>query len=226
MKRKFALLCLISTFVADWARGGLTVSLATGEGSPIIQTHSGAIAGTARKTTSVFKGIPYATPPVGPLRWHLPVAVYPWSKILDAKAFGPRCPQLVGASVQGNEDCLTLNIWTPTSRAPNELLPVFFFIHGGSHVRGSSSEQLSGTYLYDGEDLATNANAVVVTINYRLGALGFMGLHALSAQSGYGGSGNYGYLDAVQALHWVHDNVESFGGDPNRVTIFGQSAGG
>jgi para-nitrobenzyl esterase len=190
-----------------------------------VQTSSGPIVGNEGTSSYVFKGIPYAAPPVGPLRWQ-PAVDHPlWSQTLQATQYGAMCPQLAGAMVIGNEDCLTLNLWIPKTKRPNELLPVFFFIPGGAHVSGSSSDQIAGVYVYDGEDLALAAHAIVITVNYRVGALGFMAHPKLSALSHSGGSGNYGYLDQVQALRWVRANIAAFGGNPKAVTLLGQSAG-
>jgi para-nitrobenzyl esterase len=143
--------------------------------------------------------------------------------MLRADAFGPICPQIQAGAVAGSEDCLTLNVWAP--RAPRELLPVLFFIHGGSHLHGSSGISFNGTTVYDGAELAQRARAVVVTVNYRLGVLGFLADQRLSRESGHG-SGNYGYLDQLLALKWVRRNIAAFGGNPMSVTVFGQSAGG
>lgn len=174
-----------------------------------------------------FKGIPYAAPPVGDLRWKPPQPVAPWTEPLACTAFGPACPQpgasdsfyldtlAVGAI---DEDCLHLNVWSPAESA-EEQLPVMVWIHGGSFETGSGSMAL-----YDGQKLATGG-VVVVSINYRLGPLGFLAHPALSAESAEGVSGNYGLLDQIAALRWVQRNIAGFGGDPANVTVFGESAG-
>lgn len=145
----------------------------------------------------------------------------------EARAFAPPCPQLDDSdSVIGNEDCLYLNVWTPFDAPPGSALPVLVFIHGGGHVQGSTSNQLSdGTYLYDGTGLATRSRAVVVTSAYRLGVFGFLSHPALAAESPDASSGNYGTRDLVAALGWVQRNIAHFGGDPGRVLVFGESAG-
>ncbi len=165
-----------------------------------------------------FKGIPYAAPPVGDLRWRPPEPVVGWEGVRDASESGPICVQNGGQNVTQDEDCLFLNVWAP--RESSEPRPVLFWIHGGGYTGGSGS-----TALYDGTPLAADG-AVVVTINYRLNVFGFLAHPALSAESPHGASGNYGLLDMVAALEWVRDNIATFGGDPGRVTIFGESAGG
>ncbi|MBN1630785.1 MAG: carboxylesterase family protein, partial [Thermoleophilia bacterium] len=176
----------------------------------------------------VFKGVPYAAPPVGEFRWKPPQPVAAWDEPRVCAEFGGSCPQLgagegmfnLAALAVGpiNEDCLYLNVWSPADSA-DEQLPVMVWIHGGSFESGSGSMAI-----YDGANLATKG-VVVVTINYRLGPLGFLAHPALSAESADGVSGNYGLLDQVAALHWVRNNIAGFGGDPSNVTVFGESAG-
>ena len=165
-----------------------------------------------------FKGIPFAAPPVGELRWRPPVPVVPWDGVRAAGEAGPICVQGGGQGVGQSEDCLFLNVWAPAETA--EPLPVLYWIHGGGYTGGSGS-----TSIYDGSRLAADG-AVVVTVNYRLNVFGFLAHSALSAESPHGASGNYGLLDMVAGLEWVRDNIAAFGGDPGRVTIFGESAGG
>ncbi len=165
-----------------------------------------------------FKGIPYAAPPVGDLRWRPPQPAHGWQGVRDASTSGPICIQNGGQDVPQDEDCLLLNVWAP--RETGAPRPVLFWIHGGGYTGGSGS-----TAIYDGTQLAADG-AVVVTINYRLNVFGFLAHPALSAESPHGASGNYGLLDMVAALEWVRDNIAAFGGDPGRVTIFGESAGG
>ena len=165
-----------------------------------------------------FKGIPFAAPPAGDLRWRPPEPVVGWEGVRDASESGAICIQNGGQNVTQDEDCLFLNVWAP--RESSEPRPVLFWIHGGGYTGGSGS-----TALYDGTPLAADG-AVVVTINYRLNVFGFLAHPALSAESPHGASGNYGLLDMVAALEWVRDNIATFGGDPGRVTIFGESAGG
>ena len=188
--------------------------------APIVVT-GGAVRGAAAASNAdivAFKGIPYAAPPVGDLRWRPPAPVAAWEGVRDASASGPICIQSGGQDVPQAEDCLLLNVWAP--RETSEPRPVLFWIHGGGYTGGSGS-----TAIYDGTRLAADG-AVVVTINYRLNVFGFLAHPALSAESPHGASGNYGLLDMVAALEWVRDNIAAFGGDPGRVTIFGESAGG
>ena len=165
-----------------------------------------------------FKGVPFAAPPVGDLRWQPPAPVVSWPDVRDATETGPICVQNGGQDIAQDEDCLFLNVWAP--RETTELRPVLFWIHGGGYTGGSGSSAL-----YDGTALAGDG-AVVVTINYRLNVFGFLAHPALSDESPHGASGNYGLLDMVAALEWVRDNIATFGGDPDRVMIFGESAGG
>ena len=180
---------------------------------------SGPIRGQAADGLRRFLGIPYAAPPVGTLRWQPPQSVAAWTAPRDCTHFGPACPQPRqrpdGAS---SEDCLTLNVWTPATR-PGEKLPVMVWIHGGAFNFGASSQPE-----YDGANLARHG-VVVVTINYRLGPLGFFVHPRLAAASDRHVSGNYGLLDQIAALTWVRQNIAAFGGDAGNVTIFGQSAG-
>lgn len=161
-----------------------------------------------------FKGVPFAAPPVGELRWRPPAPVVPWTGVRDAKTSGPACPQR--GSMPQSEDCLFLNVFAP--RQVTKPLPVMVWIHGGGFRLGSGGSS-------DGAPLASKG-VVLVSINYRLGPFGFFAHPALSAESNRRASGNQGLLDMVAALQWVHDNIAAFGGDPKRVTIFGESAGG
>ena len=169
---------------------------------------------------TVYKGIPYAAPPVGALRWRPPEAPLPWTGVREADTFGYVCPQLspgVGA-LPMSEDCLTANVWTGAT-SDTEKRPVFVWIYGGGFTEGFGSNPT-----FDGEGLARKG-VVVVTFNYRLGPLGFLATPELSAESGHGASGNYGVMDDIALLKWVQRNIAAFGGDPDRVTIAGQSAG-
>jgi para-nitrobenzyl esterase len=174
----------------------------------------------------VYKGIPYAAPPVGKLRWQPPGPPAKWQGVRACTDFGPVCPQqpypkgsfYARPPEKQSEDCLFLNVWT-AAKSPQEKRPVMVWIHGGALTRGSGSMDV-----YDGEHLARRG-VVLVTINYRLGPLGFLAHPALSRESSHGSSGNYGILDQIAALEWVRRNIAAFGGDPDRVTIFGESAG-
>jgi len=187
---------------------------------------NGQLEGFVDEATGItsFLGIPYAAPPVGDLRWKAPQPVEDWAGALSVKQFGDRPMQvkmwddLAYRSEQINEDCLYLNVWTPTTK-PEEALPVLVYIHGGGLIAGDGSEKR-----YDGASMAQKG-MVVVTINYRLNIFGFFAHPELSQEASYNSSGNYGYLDQVASLEWVNKNIAAFGGDPNRVTIAGESAG-
>src|SRR5580658_7944665 len=189
-----------------------------------VQTESGALAGVREGDLSVYKGIPFAAPPLGDLRWQPPAPVAPWSGIRKADAFAPACMQ-VGVSMPGeappavSEDCLYLNLWTPNATLAPDHLPVIVWIYGGGYNNGSASMPL-----YWGDQLALKG-VIVVTIAYRLGPLGFLAHPELTRESAQHSSGNYGLMDQIAALAWIQRNIASFGGDPNRVTIAGQSSG-
>jgi len=189
---------------------------------PVVRIQSGEIRGIASINGSAFLGIPFARPPTGNLRWRPPVPELPWPGTRAADKMPVACAQrsMLGDFV-GSEDCLYLNVWVPPDIHPNEKLPVFFFIHGGGLILGSSSD----TILH-GANLAASGRFIVVTTQYRLGMLGYLAHPALRAESGYGGSGNYGMMDQIAALKWVQNNISSFGGDPKLVTLAGESAGG
>src|SRR6266404_2149106 len=169
----------------------------------------------------VYKGVPFAAPPVGDLRWRAPKPVNKWNGVRKADKFGSTCVQTPypegspyrSAAQPVSEDCLYLNIWTATKSA-KEKRPVMVWIHGGALTRGSGS-----TPTYDGEELAKRG-VVLVTINYRLGVFGFFAHPELTKESDRNSSGNYGFLDQIAALEWVQKNIAAFGGDPKRVTIF------
>jgi len=184
-------------------------------------TRSGPVAGAEDALGMRWHGVPYAQPPVGELRFRAPHQRTPWTQVLDCTRRDRRiCPQLAslfGKLVIGSEDCLYLNVFAPAAPS-RELRPVMVFLHGGAYVAGDDSE----AELYDGARLASNASVVVVTLDYRLGVLGFLAHPALRAS---GDSSNLGLLDQRAALRWVRDNIVAFGGDPDRVTLFGQSAG-
>ena len=185
----------------------------------VVKIDSGYVVGTGTDVRS-YKGIPFAAPPVGELRWRAPQPVKPWDSIRLSKTFALLCPQPSVALSKDRlgEDCLTVNVWTP-ARTAKARLPVLVSIPGGGFIAGSSALPL-----YDGERLARE-NVVVVSINYRLGIFGFLTHPQLSKESPQGISGNYALLDMVAALQWVHRNIAAFGGDPGNVTIWGESAG-
>ncbi len=210
---------------------GLVAALAFGASylgsaaSDVVRVDGGQIAGASADGVRVFKGIPFAAPPVGELRWRAPQPVTPWSGVRAATAFGSQCMQTpypagspyASAPEPTNEDCLYLNVWTTASEGDKR--PVMVWIHGGAWTRGSGA-----TPTYDGAALARRG-VVVVTTNYRLGVFGFLAHPALTAESAEHASGNYAILDHVAALKWVQRNIAAFGGDPARVTVFGESAG-
>ena len=213
------ILALATLAVPAWAAGG-----------PVVMIDSGKLEGIAETGPSpllIFRGIPFAAPPVGDLRWRAPQPVAPWSGIRDATRFGPRCMQqplfsdMMFRSPPPSEDCLYLNVWTPAKlgESTQHKLPVLVYIYGGGFVAGDSSEKR-----YDGASLARRG-IVVVTINYRLGVFGFFSLPELTAGSPHHASGNYGLLDQVAALEWVKRNIAAFGGDPTHITVGGESAG-
>ena len=187
------------------------------------EVESGAIEGTREQDVTVYKGVPFAQPPIGALRWREPLPAGSWSGVRQTTSFAPACMQ-TGTSMPGeappitDEDCLYLNIWTPAS-APGSRLPVLVWIYGGGFTNGSASMPL-----YWGDALARKG-IVVVTVAYRTGAFGFLAHPQLTAESIHHSSGNYGLLDQIAALKWVQRNIAAFGGDASRVTVAGQSAG-
>jgi para-nitrobenzyl esterase len=191
--------------------------------APQAKTHSGTVEGKEAGSVHAFLGIPYAMPPVGDLRWKPPVPVAKWSGVKKATDFGSHCMQgpvygdMVFRDPGGSEDCLTLNVWVPANSSKK--LPVMVWIYGGGFVAGTTSEGRQ-----DGAHLAQQG-VIVVSMNYRLGVFGFFVHPELAKESGHNSAGNYGLLDQLEALKWVHNNIAAFGGDPENVTIFGESAG-
>ncbi len=191
---------------------------------PVISAPAGAVKGVVDAGALAFKGLPYAAPPVGARRWRAPAPAPRWSGVRDASQFGAACvqptpgpPSVYSAEIgTTSEDCLTLNIWTPS---PQGKAPVIVWIHGGSLTSGSGKSSLQNGARY------AKAGTVLVTINYRLGVLGYMAHPELSQETPEGVSGNYGLLDQIAALRWVRENIAAFGGDPANVTIAGESAG-
>jgi para-nitrobenzyl esterase len=210
------------------AAGILAASPASAQAgrAPVVDAPAGAVRGQTEDALSVFRGIPYARPPVGALRWRPPAPLARWTEVRAADTFGPACVQpqsgqlsniYANAPMPVSEDCLTLNILAPVHARH---APVIVWIHGGALWSGSSREAL-----YDGARLARRG-IVLVSINYRLGVLGYLAHPALSAESPERVSGNYGLLDQIAALRWVQRNIAAFGGDPGNVTVAGESAGG
>lgn len=183
--------------------------------SIVVKTESGAVRGVLKNGVISWKGIPFAAPPLGKLRWRVPQPPVSWSGVRDAYKFGPACMQT--DDIPKSEDCLTLNVWRPAS-LPQRPLPVMVWIHGGAMVHGSSP-------IYPLEELSAQG-VVTVSMNYRLGRLGFFAHPALAAESPNDVRGNYGYMDQLAALNWLQRNIAAFGGDPKQITIFGESAGG
>jgi para-nitrobenzyl esterase len=206
------------------ANGACVAVPATGPGT--VATRYGTVRGHTAGGTWAFQGIPFAAPPTGALRWRPPVTPECWAGVREAAAFPPPCLQMNPTrGVIGSEDCLYLNIWTPSSATP-ESLPVMVFIHGGGNMSGSTSEMpVPGVPTYDGQALAERGNVVVVTVQYRLNTFGYFVHPALDSESPAGTSGNYGLMDQLAALRWVQDTIRAFGGDPARVILFGESGG-
>jgi len=190
----------------------------------IVETGLGKLSGFEKDGVRVFRGVPYAQPPVGALRFRTPEPLAPWAGVRDATAYGPSAhqPPLMLAALPGfdvgaqSEDCLYLNVYAPADASPTRRKPVLFWIHGGAFVIGAGSQSI-----YDGSKLANRGDVVVVTINYRLGIFGFLSLGQPERAAA-----NPGLLDQIAALAWVRDHISAFGGDPDDVTIFGESAGG
>lgn len=201
----------------------LAPASALAQDRPVVTLDTGQVQGVIEGDVQAFRGIPYAAPPVGDLRWRAPAATPAWEGVKDASAYGAACPQPPGRTEPWaqvgptNEDCLFLNVWRPDTDATD--LPVMVFIHGGGFSLGAA-----GVPLYEGAALAERG-VVLVTMNYRLGRLGFFAHPALTAEDPDGELGNYAIMDQIAALEWVQRNIEALGGDPDNVTLFGESAG-
>ncbi|MCI0738057.1 MAG: carboxylesterase family protein [Gemmataceae bacterium] len=206
--------------IALFALIGMTPTLAS---PPVVRIDGGCVEGVHADGVAVYLGLPYAAAPVGALRWRPPHPAPAWKGVRSARAFAPACMQ-TGVSMPGeappqvSEDCLYLNVWTPARRRDSHA-PVMVWIYGGGYTNGSAALPL-----YWGDRLARRG-VVVVSFGYRLGPFGYLAHPELSAESGRGSSGNYALMDQIAALQWVQHNIEAFGGDPDNVTIFGQSAG-
>jgi para-nitrobenzyl esterase len=230
--------CVIATILVSWivcACDRAETPPPERDPSSLRSLQSGRVIGfTDDDGAHVWRGIPFATPPTGELRWRAPRPPAPWEGVREATEFGPRCVQFAGLAggrngadagdPVGSEDCLTLNVYAPRLEADavprgSDRLPVMFWIHGGGNSLGSA-------HIYPGSRLALRHDVIVVTVQYRLGVFGWFRHPALDGDSKADRSGNYGTLDLVRALEWVRDDIAAFGGDPDRITIFGESAGG
>ena len=221
----FLLLCAVSSSLVSQNK----------DSNPVLTVEGGKLVGVLTPTPGViaYKGIPFAAPPVGDLRWKEPQPVVPWQGTKVADKYGDAAEQVTwdpqsfygrewraSGSVPFSENCLYLNVWTPAAGQPDKKLPVAMWIHGGGYREGFAFEpEMDG-----GEEWALRG-VILVSVTYRLGVIGFFSHPLLSAESPHGVSGNYGLLDQVAAVKWIHDNIAQFGGDPNNITIFGQSAG-
>jgi len=212
---------LVATILIVLIRGN-----AWADSGPFVKVTGGQIRGASLdKGGAVFKGIPYAQPPVGDLRWREPMPVKPWAGVRDATAFGAICAQrstrisAPKAAQISKDDFLSPNIWTPEWPSRSRM-PIMVWLPGGANISGGISAGIPDD---DGESLARHG-VVVVSLNYRLGPFGFFSHPALTRESPHHASGNQGILDQIAALKWVRDNIATFGGDPHNVTIFGESA--
>ena len=207
---------------------GATPSAEAASAPSLVTTVDGQLRGRVVGDVVSFEGVPFAAPPVGPLRWREPKPAHPWSGIRDALSYAPPCAQAAlgwndSVAAQSREDCLYLNVWTPVRRNGGPL-PVMIFFPGGAYHGGSARGSSAIEPSYNGAKLAARG-VIVVTANYRLGMFGFLAHPELSAESSHHVSGNYALLDNIAALNWVKANISRFGGDPGNVTAFGQSAG-
>ncbi len=218
MKKIISLLLFVAIFQTN-------LTFAQAADDPQVKTANGILQGVVEASgIHSFKGIPFAQPPVGELRWKEPVAPANWTGVRKADHFGPQAMQrvmysdMIFRSDGKSEDCLYLNVWTPAKSA-TEKLPVLVYFYGGGFIAGDGSE-----YRYDGESMAKKG-IVTITVNYRLGIFGFLAHPELTKESAHHSSGNYGLMDQHAALVWVQKNIAAFGGDPKKVTIAGESAG-
>eukprot|EP01099_Mayorella_cantabrigiensis_P004543 TRINITY_DN3420_c0_g1_i1.p1 TRINITY_DN3420_c0_g1~~TRINITY_DN3420_c0_g1_i1.p1 ORF type:complete len:585 (-),score=131.46 TRINITY_DN3420_c0_g1_i1:914-2581(-) len=215
-----SLLLIISTTLCTVLSISIPIDVEQPQNDLIVNTLNGPVLGFEASGARIWQGIPYATAPVGSLRWTSPKGPQSWTETKDCTKLGKMCAQVRDGKLIGSEDCLFLNIYVPSAPTISGPLPVLFWIYGGGFNDGDSD--LEG--LYDGRDLARTQNVIVVTHNYRVGALGFLGVQEL-ANENKGSTGNYGVQDQRAALQWVKQNIAFFGGDSKRVMIYGQSAG-
>ena len=219
------LACILMAGCSTIFGGKTTLSQQPASG-PEVAIADGTLQGVSDGSVQYFKGIPYAAPPVGDLRWEPPQPVAPWTGVHDASRFVHDCMQqpfpfdAAPLSASLSEDCLYVNVWRPANAAAGAKLPVMVWIHGGGFVNGGSSSPV-----YDGTHFA-DKGVIFVSMNYRLGRFGFFGFPALTAEHPDDPHGNYGYMDQIAALKWVRSNIAAFGGDPDNVFVFGESAGG
>ncbi|HEV7855785.1 MAG TPA: carboxylesterase family protein [Herminiimonas sp.] len=218
-----AMLCL--AFCLAVLSGTAGAAACAGAASDVACTDLGAVRGAVENGTLAFKGIPYAKPPVGDLRWRAPQPADAWSGTRDAVSYAPMCPQIIGKNVEGSEDCLYVNVWRPVQK-PKHPLPVMVWLHGGGNQSYSGAGDPGfGGVVYDGEKLVPQG-VIFVSYSLRVGVLGFLAHPALDAERPEKISGNYGSQDQIAMLQWVHRNIAAFGGDPSKVFLFGTSAGG
>lgn len=223
MKKLLTVIAIIVGCTVHAQQAGVNVSE---EGVQTVRIKPGIVSGVTDGEVSIFKGIPYAAPPVGDFRWRPPQPLQPWDGVHDATEFGPNCAQAGWSRGSwtiadgSSEDCLYLNLWLPAGMEPGEKLPVMVWIHGGAFVGGSGAGPTTS-----GEEFAKQG-VILMTFNYRLGRLGHFAFPALSEEHPEEPKGSYAFMDQIAALEWVQENIAAFGGDPDNVTIFGFSAGG
>jgi para-nitrobenzyl esterase len=218
-----AMLCL--AFFLAVLSGSAGAATCAGATSDVACTDLGAVRGSVKNGTLAFKGIPYAKPPTGDLRWRPPQPAVPWNGTREAVSYAPMCPQIIGKNVEGSEDCLYLNVWRPVQK-PKHLLPVMVWLHGGGNQSYSGAGDPGfGGVVYDGEKLVPQG-VVFVSYSLRVGVLGFLAHPSLDAERPEKISGNYGSQDQIAMLQWLHRNIAAFGGDPSKMFLFGTSAGG
>src|SRR5258706_5326321 len=194
------------------------------ESPDVVCAEQGAVRGVAEGRTLAFKGLSYAQPPVGPVRWKPPAPAPKWDGVRDGGRYGSRCPQIIAGEVKGDEDCLYVNVWRPLEKPARPLPVMVWLTGGGNHSLSGEGSGGFGGVVYNGEHLAPEG-VVFVSYNLRLGALGFLAHAALDNERAEKVSGNYGSLDQIGMLKWIHQNIAAFGGDPSRVFVFGTSAG-